>query len=170
MAEPSNQVFACEQGSEVRIRVHGRACAHHAPAVRRFADECLAGGAASVHVDLSDCQHFDSTFVGTLLCLRKQALGRCAEPLVVATPSEASRRLLKQMGLLQLIPVHDDTVPSMVGWIELPPEEPGHCSIAFKRTVVHAHEELASLPGPTGERYKPIAEMAARELEEAHQG
>jgi anti-anti-sigma factor len=167
MPEPSGRILACRDAERVRFRVHGRACAHQAPAVRRFAEESLARGATSVRVDLRDCEHFDSTFVGTLLCLRKQALAAGDAPLVVEAPSEACLRLLKQMGLLQLIPTSDDAADTALRWTELPAEEPGRCTLDFKRDVVHAHEELACLPGATGERYKPIAEMAAREWKDA---
>jgi hypothetical protein len=71
------------------------------------------------------------------------------------------------MGLLQLIPTSDDAAETSLRWTELPAEEPGRCTLDFKRNVVHAHEELACLPGTTGERYKPIAELAAREWKDA---
>ena len=166
--ESCGNVYACRFEGRVFVRVLGRAQADQCPALRRFCEAALAGMCSEVHVDLQGCAHFDSTFLGTLLHLRKCLQRGANQSVTLVRPSAECQELLQRMGAARLFPVADDAPPEDdADWVPLTEEEAGRGSMAFKRNVVEAHQELAEVEGPLGERYRMIAELAAQELEAA---
>lgn len=165
----THRVFACRQGASILVRVEGRGEADVCPALRRYCEQALREPAAEVHVDLAECSHFDSTFLGTLLHFRKcrrETGSECGVTLV--RPSSKCRELLQRMGAARLFAVVEDLpATGSLDWAPLAEEDEGRGSLAFRRNVVEAHQELASVDGPLGDRYRLIAELAARDLEAA---
>ena len=84
MADVSGQIFAAKQADELDFRIVGRVTCHHCPAMRQFAEQAL--GATRIRVDLQACTHFDSTFLGTLLFLRRPAKDAAPRSVVLVTP------------------------------------------------------------------------------------
>lgn len=128
--------------------------------MRRHAEKGLAAGTAEVRVDLGNCTYMDSTFIGTLLYLR-QILGRRGQgALTLIAPSSACRELLCQLGVEDVFPVVD-AEQSTTEWVDVCAElgDPD----CFQRGVVQAHEELANLPGPTGETFRAVMRTLARD-------
>jgi anti-anti-sigma regulatory factor len=179
MTENSGQIFAYRDGDEIGFRVVGRVSCHNSPALREFAQREIASGANRIFVQLDECTHFDSTFLGTLLFLRKPACGHAAghasgehTSLKLVAPSPEALQVLKQMKAASLFEIadhppasddatHDDATHD---WQPLACEEHHGGSTLFKQNVVEAHEELAQVPGPLGDCFKPLAEHLRREL------
>src|SRR5262245_27981229 len=168
MADSSGTIIATFESSTAVVRVRGRAQAHQCPAFRRFAEEVFSGRAHRLQVDLSECEYFDSTFLGTLLHLRKTPGQDGGSMLTLVAPSEQCLQILGRMGAKSLFRIdngcsaNDDSQ-----WNLLPEEQPGQCGLDFKKNVVQAHQELAQVPGPMQDQYKMIAEMAAEDLASA---
>jgi len=168
MAEPSGTIFATFESSTAVVRVRGRAQAHQCPAFRKFAEDVLARRINCLQVDLSECEYFDSTFLGTLLHLRKTPGQDGGSMLTLVSPSEQCLQILGRMGAKTLFRIDSGRAADDDSqWHILPEEQPGQCGLDFKRHVVEAHQELAQVPGPMQDRYKMIAEMAAQDLEAA---
>jgi anti-anti-sigma factor len=166
--ESCGRVEACRLGSTVVIRVRGRAQADLCPALRRFCEDTLSGRCSEVRVDLQHCGHFDSTFLGTLLHLRKCLQHGGRKSVTLVQPSTECQELLQRMGAARLFPVAAEAPPADdADWVHLAEDTAGRASLSFKRNVVEAHQELAEVDGPLGERYRMIAEMAAQDLESA---
>jgi anti-anti-sigma regulatory factor len=166
--ESSGNVKACRFGSSVFVRVWGRAQADLCPALRRYCEEALGGRCSEVRVDLQECAHFDSTFLGTLLHLRKCLRHNADRAVTLVRPSTECQELLQRMGAARLFPVAAEPPPADdAGWVHLNEEAAGRGSLAFKRNVVEAHQELAKVDGALGDRYRMIAELAAQDLESA---
>jgi anti-anti-sigma factor len=163
MAEPQGTVRVRRRGPVVTFHVGGRATAALGLPLRRSAEQALAAGAGSLRFDLRRCTHMDSTFLGTLLFL-KRALDRRREgQLALVEPSPQCCRLLEQMGLAGVFP----TVP-----LEETDEGEGtelmedlQDVTGFKRNVLQAHEELAALPGPAGEQFRAVVRCLAQDPE-----
>lgn len=167
MTEPAGRVFAAIAGQDLLVRVVGRGTSHNSPALRQTAEEKLAGGTGCLRIYLAECTHIDSTFVGTLLSLaRRPDLKQIG--LQLCAPSLECRRVLKQMAVLSLFEVLDcDSDPPQADWQEVSPYSGGDNTWAFKRNVVEAHEQLASVPGPLADCFRAIAESCREELEAA---
>jgi sigma-B regulation protein RsbU (phosphoserine phosphatase) len=170
-AIPRRQIMATQQG-RVRVYQHdqtitfqleGQATMHHSPAVRRFAEQHLAGGAIALYVDLRRCTHMDSTFLGTLLFLKRLAEQRQENTFALLSPSPQCRQLLQQMRLEKVFAILSMEEPAPSVWTELPsgPADP----TVFKRNVVQAHQELGQLEGPAGATFRELATQLAQELD-----
>lgn len=174
MADNSGQVWAYRDGDEIGFRAVGRVTCHNSPALREFAQRELASGAQRIFVRLDECTYFDSTFLGTLLYLRKPPCDHAAEQgrakhtsLTLVAPSPEACQVLKQMKAASLFDVAAESSPTSTAahdWHPLACEEHHAGSALFKQNVVEAHEELAQVPGPLGDCFKPLAEQLRREL------
>ncbi len=134
------------------FQVEGRATMTHSLPFRRQGERALEHGTTHLRVDLRNCTYMDSTFLGTLLTLKK-AVDRIGAHMTLVAPSTPCVKILHQMGLTDVLPAQSEDVDPQVSWTELP------CGIndpGFQRTVVQAHEELAALPGPAGEEFKSV--------------
>jgi anti-anti-sigma factor len=135
--------------------------------LRERAEQALAAGAPDLHFDLRRCTHLDSTFIGTLLFL-KRAAGRAGGELVLVSPSPRCWQVLEQMGLTGVLPAASAEEPDTASWAELGAdlEDAGAC----KRNIVEAHRELAALPGPAGEAFRSVMRCLADEPEARRAG
>lgn len=133
--------------------VEGRATMLHSLPLRRVADRAINGGASVVRVDLRGCTHMDSTFLGTLLTLKK-ILERGGGQLQLLAPSPSCERILHQMGLSDILTACDAPAETHTDWQEVPCDPVD--SNSFRRNVVQAHEELARLPGDSGDQFKAV--------------
>ncbi len=160
MATAQGIVRFHQQERTLTFRVEGRATMNQSTPMRRCAERAVEAGATSICVDLRNCSYMDSTFLGTLLTLRKLLANRCHNELILVTPSEACARILQQMGLLDVLAIQAIETDPHVDWSELVTDTPD--AGTFKRTITQAHEELASLPGPAGEQFKAVARCMAQ--------
>jgi anti-anti-sigma regulatory factor len=165
MSNPSGISVFCQEIA-VHVRIDGRAVAHDCPALRRYVEAALNNGCRAVYVHLDRCEHFDSTFLGTLLCLRSGG----EVDLRLVNTSDAAQAIMKRMGATALFHSgSDEELPEHAHWLPCESEQPGQCSHEFKRNVVQAHQRLAEVEGPLGDTYRQIAELAARDLEAAQE-
>jgi anti-anti-sigma regulatory factor len=150
-------------GPLVVMRVEGKAGLNQAPTLRRLGDECLAQPDLRFRVDLSRCDHLDSTFIGTLICLARGAKGNPPGAFALCNLSECCRQLLQNMHLLKHLPADADVLPTEgLAWTPLPLELcEGTTLLGY---VVQAHQGLADLPDEAGAGFRGIATELAREL------
>ena len=169
MASLDGQVFSCRREDRVLLRVVGRATASVCPELRHFAENCFADGVRRVGVDLGECTHFDSTFVGTLLFLKRRSSGGEEAGFALTAASPACNVLLRKMAVAQLFPlVEDDNPGTDARWTELNAELNPQRVSEFKQNIVDAHQELAKLNGSVGEQFKAVADACSREHEQSN--
>src|SRR5262249_46314840 len=118
MATAQGTVRFRQQDDTVTFRVEGRGTMNQSLPMRRCAERCLESGATSVLIDLRDCTYMDSTFLGTLLTLKKFLTLRHGEMTLIA-PSPSCCRILQQMGLNEVLPTQAAEGEPGAGWIEL---------------------------------------------------
>src|SRR5947208_15951806 len=76
------------------LRVEGRGTMRESASAMQFVAGPLAQAGTSVVVDLSACEHLDSTFLGCLVEMQRRA-GRASPPrLVISAPAEEVKKLL----------------------------------------------------------------------------
>lgn len=137
----------------VLYRIEGQGKMRQGLVLRRDAEQALAEGATSVHVDLRDCSYMDSTFMGTLLYLFRAIRKEKDGDFSLVCPSDPCRRLLEELGIDTFCPILDESCPE-AGWEEIsrdPTDDSG-----LIRKVLQAHETLAELPGPAGEKFRRV--------------
>jgi anti-anti-sigma factor len=122
--------------------------------LRRVADRAIAAGTDQICIDLHGCTHMDSTFLGTLLAIKKVLEGNHKGQLGLLTPSHSCIRILQQMGLADILTTCDHAPDPQARWFDLPCETQDPSS--FRRNIVQAHEELACLPGESGDQFRAV--------------
>jgi anti-anti-sigma factor len=164
MAASQGRVRANRHDDRITFQVEGQGDMRLCPALRRFAEQGLAEGVTAVRIDLRPCTYLDSTFVGTLLRLKRAVARQGPGEFALVAPSPECCRLLHQMGLEQVLPsVAADELPAD-GWVELPGE--AEDVRACQGDMVQAHQELARLDGPAGEPFRWLAGRLEEELGE----
>jgi anti-anti-sigma regulatory factor len=152
-----------QQGPTLTFQVIGWARMHQSMPVRRLCEKGMGDGVSIVQVDLRHCSYIDSTFLGTLLLLRRNLPRRNGCRFQLISPSPECCRLFKQMGVDEcLTAVSADELPGDV-WTELCCE-PDNVE-AFNRNVVQAHQELANIGGPAGKAFEGVARCLTKDLE-----
>ena len=161
-----SRVLARRLGDEVCFLVVGRACANHGPALRQYAEEALASGVTSIQVDLSDCTHCDSTFLGTLFRLCQACRTGGPRVLQLVQPSAAVRQILTNMGATRLFHISENSIGATTDmtWQQLDDHYQRTHSRQFKENVVDAHQALAGAGGELAQRFGPVAEAMREEL------
>ena len=162
MAAPGT-VRLHQDGQRVTFLVEGQGTMHLSPVLRRHAETLLAAGATSLTVDLRGCQYLDSTFLGTLVALKRSAA--CQVPpceFALVCPSPECKQLLKQMRFEGVFRIASADAPEHCTCNELPPD--AQDLSAFKRNIVQAHQELAELTGPAGDPFRALAARMTKEL------
>ncbi len=147
-------------GSRVTVQLRGRATMHQALALRRFGEEQIALGVPEFHLDLRHCSHLDSTMFGTLLCLKRSMDQRGQGVVVLASPSPESIRLLRQMGIEEVLPTVSAEELAETCWSPLAVEPPSRQ--LFKRHVLECHEALARAGGD--EQVRLAVECLSKEV------
>jgi anti-anti-sigma regulatory factor len=163
MNPPQGVVRVHWHDQTVIFQVEGRATMLQSQPLRRVAEQSLADGARVVRIDLRHCTHLDSTFLGTLLVLKRTVDRREQAEFHLVCPSTKCCGILDQMGLTGIFPVTTADEPPAVACTELPGDlqDPG----AFKRNVLQAHQELANLPGPAGDQFRAVMRCLANDAE-----
>jgi anti-anti-sigma regulatory factor len=163
---PSGRILARRLGDEVCFLVVGRACANHSPAVRHYAEKALASGVTMIQVDLSDCAHCDSTFLGTLFRLCQDCRSHGPRVLQLVRPSAAVRQILAHMGATRLFNITEkpSDAPTDMTWQQLDDHYDRMQAQRFKQNVVDAHEALAGAGGELAQKFGPLAEAMREEL------
>src|SRR5262245_8426237 len=118
MPPAANIVRYHQQNHALTFRVEGRATMTQSLPVRRLAERAIESGANQVRFDLRDCLYMDSTFLGTLLTLKK-ALDRTNGQLAIVTPSTPCARIFHQMGLSDVLPALNEEADPQAKWTEL---------------------------------------------------
>ncbi len=162
MSETACRITICQKEKGITFRIEGNATLNQSPAVRLFAEQCLAKGQTDLGFHLGECKYMDSTFLGTILCLSKFLNKPGKGRLSLISPSEECRRLFKQMGIEEMLPVLEDGESLEGPWIPLN-EYLGDLQ-TFHRVIVEAHQELATLPGPAGDQFRSVAKGLASEF------
>ncbi|MBI1918336.1 MAG: STAS domain-containing protein [Planctomycetes bacterium] len=161
MLTPQGTLHVYQNDQTITFRVDGCGRATNSLPLRRFAEEALAAGAANLRVDLRRCTHMDSTFIGTLLQLKRLAEKEKRGSLVLLSPSTQCGQILRQMGLERILVV-ESAVEEVGPWTELGGEED---ETAFKCNAVEAHQELATLEGPVGETFRRVVRCLMQDPE-----
>ncbi len=151
------------RSENVLIQVEGSGTMRESPAMAQFTERSLAGGATSVRVDLSRCVYVDSTFLGTLLSM-KRSVGRLAQgSFALVAPATECWQLMQRMKLDRVFPVESAIPAEPAAWTEL--DCPSPDADDFEAKVITAHQELANVEGPCGAVFRPVADRLTKEHE-----
>jgi anti-anti-sigma factor len=161
MSTPKGIVRVQKQDKNLLFQVEGRANMHMALPVRCFTEEILGDQVTGVRVDLRRCTYMDSTFLGTLLFIKRATERLKGGEFALVSPSPECCQLLQQMGLRNFYPTVTADEIEALAWKELATDldDPD----GFRRNVIQAHRELALLPGKPGEAFREVMSVLEKQ-------
>jgi anti-anti-sigma factor len=146
-----------------RLRLVGRGTLRESEEVQEFIAQSLdRDPAATLVLDLRDCDYLDSTFLGCLLGLHRRYGAEDPPRLAIAAPHEKEVRLLRPTrldGLLNIIAEGPEIVGGEVP-VDLAVSEPA----GLGRHVMECHRRLAELGGDKEQIFRSIADRLDKEL------
>lgn len=162
-APPSGDNFlkVARAGDAVLIQVHGLGNMYLAPTLQAFIESEMNSGFASFVVDLQDCQGLDSTFMGTFIGLSMMVKKKFGWFCLVNV-SEENRRLLKMLGIIHLVSIHDGAFPVADG--EMNTLYPTTDPYVRQKQIHGAHRFLMDADHANVERFGPFIEALEEEL------
>ena len=147
------------------LRVEGRGTMRESQSASQFAAGPLEREGATVVVDLSACDHLDSTFLGCLVEMQRKA-GRASPPRVLISASpEKVKKLLSPTKLDLLFKTTAEPPQGLGDFITLPAAEPGTPDVM--RHVMECHRLLAESGAPQKAAFAAIADGIQKELEKS---
>lgn len=156
MAEAQCQLRSMQQGELALVRVEGRATLSQGPQLRAYGDNWLKRGHGTLCLDLRNCTHMDSTFVGSLLYLHRQAVALGQGQLKLLSPSADCCRLLDEMGVREVFAIEEKDEPAHGSWTMM--EVDLNQGASLRGCIVQAHEELAKTPGLAAQQFMRVVE------------
>jgi anti-sigma B factor antagonist len=142
-AAPPTRYRIARSATMVYVRAEGLANMKTAPLLNAFLAQARDEGTRSAYIDLSGCTGMDSTFMG-LLVGQAQSFHEAGGRLAVVKPNEQSLRLLRLLGV--------DEVVTVVAEVEVPSAEyidiHGDTAVdqATRTNLIReAHQNLSSL-------------------------
>ncbi len=157
----SMHVARCRDGFVVRIL--GNVTMRESPVFHEFVVQCFRRADVAVFVDLSQCRHLDSTFLGCLIELQKRCESARTRLVIVADESVRIRLLTtahidKYIRCIETCPANvSEFVALEVTQVE--PRELG-------RHVMQSHLALADLGEKDAAAFRSIADRLAKEIGE----
>lgn len=151
----------------VCIKITGRANFTFSPDFKTLVSELCQKGRDHFIIDLSECVHMDSTFLGVLAGFglkMNQAAPPGRQRFELSNPNARITELLENLGALHLFKV-------TTGTIELPDDVQTHTPDSINptreqmtRTSLEAHETLMAVNPDNVARFKDVALYLAEDL------
>ncbi len=117
---------------------------------------------ANVLIDLSDCEHLDSTFLGCLVMLQRHS-ARAEGEFHLYADERARQRLFGTCRLDQILSFTDQLPTDQGSAVVLPvPNLPRR---EYCEHLLDTHRQLAELGGPSAETFQRIVDQLKSELD-----
>ncbi|MCO6044093.1 STAS domain-containing protein [Aeoliella sp. ICT_H6.2] len=146
---------------QVVIRIVGRATMQDSPALRKTAEMAID----SHHLvwDMSECEYLDSTMLGCLIGVRKEA-ERLKRQMVIVADKPRQVKLFTTSSLDKFFDFIDECPQVSTDWMEI--EREGLDTDALTRHVLVCHERLADRGGTDGEAFRRVVDRLSTEIEQ----
>jgi anti-anti-sigma regulatory factor len=159
MAAPKSILRVHQHEQALTFQVDGWGTMAQSLPIRRYAEQAIARGLTALRLDLRRCTYMDSTFLGTLLFLKRAIERQNQGKFTLISPSPQCGELLHSMKVDDVFCTVTADEPAADAWMELTCD--GMDVPTAKRNVVQAHEELANLAGPAGEPFRAVVRCLA---------
>lgn len=161
------KAFVGFNGGALVLRAEGHITAALCPALKSRLLSFLEpqGGAARLHVDLSECEYMDSTFLGLLVFLAKTARNLLLPPPLVHRANSQCASLFRTMGMTKLMEFSREPAPSAGSFEEIVSNESLN-----SRFLLDAHRELSALSPENRNRFDVLTAILEKDLAEHRPG
>lgn len=155
--DPLATIETSHHGACPWVKISGRATMPLAPSFLQCLNQLSQGQPPGIWVDLSCCEHLDSTFAGSLIGFSQKGRAGSRPPLHLNAPSPACRELFERMHLDSHLLLED--APAPAAWQAYAISDGARCEMA--EVVIQAHQNLAD-SDPRNQEFGRIAEAFRR--------
>lgn len=148
-------------GESYVVRLVGKATLAQSAFFQELMLKTLGNSGQSAIIDLSHCQHLDSTFLGCLIDLHRRFASLGEPRFALASPSETSRECLRACRLDRFFTIRDARFEDSA-FQPLPPAPVDPRRMG--RHVVACHRMLAEMGGPQAAAFSAVADQLEKEL------
>ncbi|MHC5035878.1 MAG: STAS domain-containing protein [Planctomycetota bacterium] len=164
MTTPPGSLEVARSGSAIYIKVKRLGIASVGLDLWDFAEEMSLQGYFKFIIDLTDCQSFDSTFMGVLVGIADGPAKRKGGGVMVIHPSPHHQKLLSEVGLTKILIIRGEA-PDLPGDLELVPLQ-SFSRMKDKRVemIREAHIRLCELDERNRVKFGPFLDLLAKEI------
>lgn len=164
---PASRYRIARSATMVYVRAEGLANMKTAPVLHAFLAKTRDEGTRSAYIDLSGCTGMDSTFMG-LLVGQAQAFREAGGRLAVVKPNELCLRLLRQLGVDEVVTVVADAEVPSAEYVDIQ----GDAAVdpdTRVQLVRQAHQHLASLNDENRAKFSSFLKALDADLDKKQQ-
>jgi anti-anti-sigma factor len=158
-------ILVKQEGDTAIARIIGKGSFKNAKLLKNYADQARAGGARRVVLDLQECLHMDSTFMGVIagIAVGQRRDHGPAPKVINANPR--ALELLNSLGLSQLLDIDTARGPAQgQPYAELP--SAGATDKAeVAQTMLDAHETLARVDDANAAKFQDVITFLKEQLD-----
>jgi anti-anti-sigma regulatory factor len=151
-------------GDTAYIKVQGRGSFKNAPSVKGYALHIQDQGVVNLVIDLMDCSHMDSTFMGVMAGLSMERRRQNLPKLSVRNINLRNSELLEQLGLDRLMDMESvpqgTPLPQGLDRLKSTPLEKQEMT----RTMLDAHQNLVEVDAENGTKFEDVITFLRRKL------
>lgn len=157
----SNCLRVSRAEDAVLVQVAGLGNMFLAPTLQALVESELGAGFLNFVIDLKDCTGMDSTFMGTFIGLSTQVKNHFGWFCLVSV-SEENLRLLKMLGVLHMVSIHDGEFPLAEG--EMTTLYPTNDPYVRQKQIHSAHRLLLDADPENVARFGPFIKALEAEM------
>ena len=151
-------------GSQVRIRVYGRATHLISQPLREYGNQMIRRGYREFVVDLSNCVYLDSTFAGVLAGMSVKLKEQAGSVTLYKTP-ERCKELVATLGIEPLFSFDAEPAPAPAPDAQLQQlPMAARSREAWAGTILEAHRLLAEAERANEGRFEDVVEFLKAEM------
>ncbi len=156
-------IFYKKEADTVYIRATGHITANSCSQLKDRVFEDFDSDAApqNIFIDLSQCEYMDSTFMGLIAGFNKRLLRQGKGPLTLYKVNETCQKLLKTMGIANLVTISEDLpqFPAMM-------ETMNASEDASPEFILDSHNNLIELSEENEKRFATLRSILQNTINE----
>lgn len=141
-------------GKTVVVNVRGPGNLFNSYPLQAFFLSMLEAAADDFVMDLAECTHLDSTFMGVMAGLSQRLRKAGKGVLRVVNSSDEALRTMQRLGLTHMVQLEQATVPPLEEAITLEPADLS--KLDRGRHMLHAHLELSAMSDANAKQFDQL--------------
>jgi anti-anti-sigma regulatory factor len=164
MRRSPGSLEVARSGSAVYVKVKQLGIASVGLDLWDFAEEMARKGFTKFVIDLSECQSFDSTFMGVLVGVAEGPAKQKGGGIMVIHPSDHHKKLMGEVGLYKILIIREDE-PALPADLELVPLDSLPRNAKERVALIRdAHVRLCDLDEKNRVKFGAFLDLLAREI------
>ncbi|MDR2462425.1 MAG: STAS domain-containing protein [Verrucomicrobiales bacterium] len=157
-------ILVKQEGDVAFARIIGKGSFKHARLLKNYAEQARADGARRFILDLRECAHMDSTFMGVIagVALAQRRAGAPLPRIVNSSPR--ALELLHSLGLGQLLDI-DPSPCQPISFSELEDTGGSENKAEVTQTMLEAHETLIHADHANAAKFQDVITFLKNKLD-----